>query len=572
MAFARCRELYTGAVRQRDDNQAISNRPTASWEERREADRRIEEAKREIDLLLNRSEESVESDFYPYRYLASEGFLPGYNFPRLPLRALVPTGKTVHVIGRPRFLGLTEFGPRNVIYHEGRKYRMARCVLPPGGIESRLVAAKLCNSCGYYHDRDSVRADRCDHCGTLLDGAHSQYIPTLFEMGTVRGFRVERITCDEEERLREGFEIETRYRFAPAPDGRALQEQATVQDAEGHDLLQLTFAPQAELWRVNQRWRRSDRPGFTLDTTNGYWARRPDDDDHAPDAAGNDLRTGVRPFVRDTRNVLLIRPVSDEFKITDQFLTSLGYSLQRGMQLLFQVEQQEIALEQIGEHDNRRLLFWEAAEGGNGIWQRLIEDPNALAKVAEKALDICHFEASTGAERPGWAERCSRACYDCLLSYSNQLAHPLIDRHLIREFLLLLLKSTTTKKTERSRDEQYTWLEERRDQNSSLERDFLKLLYETDRRLPDRAQHRPEQEVYAEADFYYDRDGLPGVCVFCDGPDHDQPIRKESDQRERGKLADLGYRILTIRYDSRLEDQLAANHDIFGAGNQAVGA
>jgi very-short-patch-repair endonuclease len=567
-ALGRWRELYTAAVRQRDENQAISNRPTVPKPEQREADRRVDEAKREIELLLNRSEESVESDFYPYRYLASEGFLPGYNFPRLPLRALIPTGKTVHVIDRPRFLGLTEFGPRNVIYHEGRKYRMARCVLPPGGIESRLVAAKLCNSCGYFHDGDHAKADRCDHCGTLLDGAHSQYIPTLFEMGTVRGFRVERITCDEEERLREGFEIETKYRFAPAPDGRALQEQATVNDADGHNLLQLTFAPQAELWRVNQRWRRSDRPGFTLDTKTGYWARRPDDDDHAPDAAGNDLRTGVRPFVRDTRNVLLIRPVSDEFKITDQFLTSLGYSLQRGMQLLFQVEQQEIALEQIGEHDNRRLLFWEAAEGGNGIWQRLIEDPNALAKVAEKALDICHFEASTGAELSGWAERCSRACYDCLLSYSNQLAHPLIDRHLIREFLLLLLKSTTTKNVERSRDEQYAWLEERRDHNSTLEGDFLKRLYETGRRLPDRAQYRPEQQVYAEADFYYERDGLPGVCVFCDGPDHDQPVRKESDQRERGRLGDLGYRILTIRYDSTIDEQLVANQDVFGIGTR----
>ena len=141
-------------------------------------------------------------------------------------------------------------------------------------------------------------------CGALsLTG--SQYIPTLFEMGTVRGFRVERITCDEEERLREGFEIETRYRFAPAPDGRALQQQATVRDQEGRDLLQLTFAPQAELWRVNQRWRRSDRPGFTLDTKSGYWARRPDDDDKAPDAAGKELRTGIRPFVRDTRNILL---------------------------------------------------------------------------------------------------------------------------------------------------------------------------------------------------------------------------------------------------------------------------
>ena len=60
------------------------------------------------------------------------------------------------------------------------------------------------------------------------------------------------------------------------------------------------------------------------------------------------------------------------------------------------------------------------------------------------------------------------------------------------------------------------------------------------------------------------------VC-FATGPDHDQPIRKESDQRERGKLADLGYRILTIRYDSRLEDQMVANRDVFGAGNQVVG-
>jgi len=572
MACNRWRELYTGAVRQRDENQTISNRPTASWEERREADRRIEEAKREIDLLLNRSAESVESDFYPYRYLASEGFLPGYNFPRLPLRALIPTGKDVHVIDRPRFLGLAEFGPRNVIYHEGRKYRMARCVLPPGGVETRMVEAKLCNACGYFHDGEHAKADRCEHCGTLLDGAHSQYIPTLFEMGTVRGFRVERITCDEEERLREGFEIETRYRFAPAPDGRALQQQATVRDQEGRDLLQLTFAPQAELWRVNQRWRRSDRPGFTLDTRTGYWAKRPDDDDRAPDAAGRDLRTGIRPFVRDTRNILLARPISDGLKLTDQFLATLGYALQRGMQLLFQVEQQEIALEQIGEAENRRLLYWEAAEGGNGIWQRLIEDPYALARVAEKALDACHFDPSTGNERSGWADRCSRACYDCLLSYSNQPFHPQIDRHLIREYLLALLKSNTTKNADRSREEQYAWLEERRDRKSRLQGDFLKLLYESGRRLPDRAQHRPESGVYAEADFYYERDGLPGICVFCDGSDHDQPNRKESDQRERGKLSDLGYRVLTIRFDSDLENQLASSRDVFGAGNESAGA
>jgi hypothetical protein len=40
--------------------------------------------------LLQKGTSSQSSDFYTYRYLATEGFLPGYNFPRLPLMAYVP--------------------------------------------------------------------------------------------------------------------------------------------------------------------------------------------------------------------------------------------------------------------------------------------------------------------------------------------------------------------------------------------------------------------------------------------------------------------------------------------------
>jgi len=61
------------------------------------------------------------------------------------------------------------------------------------------------------------------------------------------------------------------------------------------------------------------------------------------------------------------------------------------------------------------------------------------------------------------------------------------------------------------------------------------------------------------------RCGLPGVCIFCDGPDHDQPVRRESEQHERGRLADLGYRILTIRYDSDLDTQRAAHQEYSGS-------
>ena len=75
----------------------------------------------------------MNADFYTYRYLASEGFLPGYNFPRLPLMAFVP-GRRGNVardsfLSRPRFLGLAEFGPQSIIYHEGSTYRVRNAIL-----------------------------------------------------------------------------------------------------------------------------------------------------------------------------------------------------------------------------------------------------------------------------------------------------------------------------------------------------------------------------------------------------------------------------------------------------------
>ena len=51
------------------------------------------DAKNQFTLLL-KTGNSQNTDFYTFRYLASQGFLPGYNFPRLPLMAWVPaTGR-----------------------------------------------------------------------------------------------------------------------------------------------------------------------------------------------------------------------------------------------------------------------------------------------------------------------------------------------------------------------------------------------------------------------------------------------------------------------------------------------
>src|SRR5690606_1604368 len=126
------------AEKMREEAFRTVGRHSASKEEREAAQRRQREAERELELLRNESTRWEESDFYPYRYLAAEGFLPGYNFPRLPVRALVTVNDRSRSVDRPRFLGLTEFGPLNTIYHEGRRHQVTGFVFPPGNPEELL--------------------------------------------------------------------------------------------------------------------------------------------------------------------------------------------------------------------------------------------------------------------------------------------------------------------------------------------------------------------------------------------------------------------------------------------------
>jgi hypothetical protein len=142
---------------------------------------------------------------------------------------------------------------------------------------------------------------------------------------------------------------------------------------------------------------------------------------------------------------------------------------------------------------------------------------------------------------------------------------------LIHDYLLKLVQSLTAPVAKgRSYEEQYQWLTENLDPKSSLEGEFLKQLYQSMRRLPDRSQYRPEDSVYCEADFYYERDGLKGIAVFVDGPSHEEPTQKQKDAVERAKLDNLGYRVLVLRYNRPMAEQIAQNPDIFGPGMKNI--
>ena len=558
-AFDRWRELYQAACNERDSARLEMDDPNASRTAKRQAEEREYGTRREIALLLNQTNRQEESDFYPYRYLAGEGFLPGYNFPRLPVRVSVPVRDSAQMIDRPRFLGLNEFGPGNQVYHEGRKYRIDSAIVPPSGFEAAFRRARLCRTCGYAHDGADVDLELCLNCGTTLDGS-SDYPQRLLEQPTMRARKRERISSEEEERVRNGYRVTTHFNFGPN-----RSQSAEVHSQEGGIILTAQYVPSAQLWRINHGWRQSNEtePGFTIDPVTGRWKARNSHDDVNDDPAMSGPLTGVKPYVQDTRNVLFLQHGSDDSSV--QFQVTLLHAIKRAIQFVYQVEEQEIAAELIGENEHRQMIFWEAAEGGIGVWEHLVTEPGAFAAVAQMALRLCHDQSfSNGMDAEKIA--CVSACYECLLTYSNQLEHRLIDRHLILNYLGLLATSNTKLDQEPDYDEQYQLLMGMIDPSSSLEKEFLHVLRDNRIRLPDSAQNRPTSKVLVQPDFYYERENRPGVCIFIDGPHHDSPEQRNADHQTRSELQDYGFRVIAISHDQLIKDQLNEHPDVFVSG------
>ena len=544
-AFNRWRGLYRAAQGQMNianahlQSLSVAKGDQVSWKQLHG------EAVRQIEILKNQSSNSNESDFYPYRYLASEGFLPGYNFPRLPIRAFVTSGRGEgEYITRPRFLALTEFGPHTFLYHEGTKYQVQRLQVPPGGLSRRRSKAKICKVCGYYHD--DKQADVCEYCHSQLDGSQSEVID-LLEMTDVVAKRWERITSDEEERDRRGYEVSTHFRLAQKDGvtGKNRVLTAIAYDGAGKEMFKLTYGQAATLLRVNHGWRAGQSKSFYVDMERGTieTASSFEQAQNGSTPGGTINANHIEPvrlMTHDTVNLMLIEYIGEPSAWTLNVQATVLYAIKHGCEGVFQVDDNEVATERIGSPERSILLFWEDSEGGLGILKRLVQDPRAFARVCTEALRRCHFDPETLEDLE--KDACPAACYECLLSYRNQPDYPLINRYDAKDLLSQASKGFTGRLFEdRNREEHYQMLLSICDPDSVLERRFIEQLYQTNRRLPDTGQILLS-DAYAQPDFYV----YPNVCIFCDGSIHARPDIAEHDREQRSALKNLGYRIVAI--------------------------
>ena len=510
-ALDRWRELYVNVSAQKNRaNKSLTKNSDPQWKE----------AYKQLLLLTGKTEivKDINKDFYLYRYLANQGFLPGYSFPAMPLLAwLTPPNdyNSPEVLSRARFIGLSEFGPRNVIYHNGEIYQVNRIKLNAesfGADQLQTQNARYCPTCGFMTFADSgTLVQTCPQCGTSMNTNETTY-SNLYQVSVMGASPITRITVADENRRAQGFDIRTYYSFT--------QNQSTVQCPvlyEDQEIATLTYASAAEVYRINAGWKSSkdktssNHRGFNVNPSSGYWeSDTPADEDTSDEVSTkNTQKTRFKqiivPYVKDTRNILLLEPnfkaifgctqftddateqdnavvqgrswnpvATAQHKLLDarasqedelKFMATLQAALSRAITQHFQIESSELFVEPLPDRYHRRLLMiYESGEGGSGVLSRIAKD-NTIARIADSALKLMHYNKgndqiwdldkqqqyntlpkitsvhqlhnSLGEDQ---GDTCFTACYNCLLSYQNQMDHPLLDRqdHYVYQFLARL--------------------------------------------------------------------------------------------------------------------------------------
>ena len=530
-AFDTWRKLYQSANRLWERGEYLRRRnlikgSAASGSDKGEQLRR--EAEQQQKMLLNNVRKE-EGDFYPYRYLAAEEFLPGYNLMALPVRAWVPR-KTGEYVNRPRYLAITELAPGNTLYHEGGKWTPARLQIPPGGADERTRVWRLCNICGHIGDR---QGSRCPYCDAIYDGGNSELIPAIDFVGvTMR--RRDRITANEEERIRSGYDLRIGYKLRSDP----IRVSAVYRGGA----VSLTYASSAELHFFNLGMKRMASSGFKIDADTGELLeenalRKKGTGDYGVDPRQNIKRLGLHVSI--AQNALLIKvdslPLDHNTKNAVQ---SLAYAIKRGIEHYYQVEEAELGFYTVGTGDEESFLFFERAEGGLGVLRRLAEEPDGLAQVAASALEVLHFSEDGADQNP----ICAKACYECLLSYSNQQIADQLDRHLAREPLLQLLGAVSKIKSCNSIIQDRKGTPEKVT-TSEPEKKLLDLLTDANMPLPDSVNPQIAGSEISVS-FIYDHPKL--AVIIIGDPDDGTGPAADVDPDELDNLRELGYKPVLV--------------------------
>jgi hypothetical protein len=473
-----------------------------------------------------------EKDFYTYNYLRSQGLMPGYGFPTsFSTLSLSNTGDEII---RDKVIALNEFAPGNTLYFKNQKYRIWKARLRREEQIPLREPVLICPACdSIFLGEPAVSLSACPECGESFETHH--YSPNAMEFPDMYASSSERITSDEEERMRRGYNISHHYERGPKVEKYVVKANESS--------FTIIYEHNGKIVAINKGTRKIEEDGqhsgFAFCNACNEWLSSGKIKTHVEkgcsrNATEEDIIQGIYLFTRDNHDVVTLEiPVPDHV-LPDQreaFYLSVKEAILQGIQISLNVEESEVKgmikpnPKKEGEF---KIIIFEKAEGGTGVIEALTHE-HRLKDIFTRAREILH-EGEEG---------CKKACYECLLSYYNQMDHELLDRNLALTFLDKYRSFTIEPEVDESNLEEL-----KRRCDSDFERAVLDKIVEAGLRIPDKAQKILYKDgvPIAKPDFFYD----PNIAVFVDGPVHEKEYVKKVDKKKRDKLRALGYTVVTI--------------------------
>lgn len=529
-ALIRWKKMYLDALRQMNEAHEIKTSPVIKDSEiKRLANRSYFLAEERLNLLRNeKNKNSTLSEFYTFRYLASEGFLPGYNFTRLPIRVFLGGKDRNEAISRPRFIGLKEFGPNNLIYHNGGKYKVNR--ITPNDVALDLSTIKISKTTGYAFLNEEGRGVNQDPItGVHFDASNMDIIENrLLELQEAQSENSERISCMEEVRISEGYVTELYLNSADS----LLDATKIKLTVDGNELMKLFYQPTAKLILLNKKLRREKDDGFDIGTKTGFFKTKKQVASPKPE----DPIQNIMLYTYDTSDILYVQPIKS-LGLTEEGVVTMQYALEKAIEQLYNIEPVEIDARLMGSDEYKNIMLYESAEGSIGVLKDIARNPVKLRDIFKKAYEICGYDY--GSKEDLHPIR-AKASYDDLLSYYNQMDHTKIDRHSIVKALDLLIVSTPDDTIGGTYEEKYEELKKGLHHRSPGEKVLLDYLFENGYRLPDFTNHNMEQ-FYVQPDFVYEKEK---ALVFVDGGIHKKTVLKADDEKKRKIIELAGFDVL----------------------------
>ncbi|MFN2453719.1 MAG: DEAD/DEAH box helicase [Pyrinomonadaceae bacterium] len=400
---------------------------SSSWEEREHLFKQGFSTKSVEDLIKNLLDSDV------IALLAKRGFLPRYAFPldvvNLETSLNRWSGDSDVSLSRDRALAIAEFAPGSQVI--ARKKIFTSAGLYIAGREDKVTELHYvkCPNCAQIktaqHPKDL--GDECEVCGKPVPPQHVRkfIVPNAF---TIKIGEKE----TRSQRHRRSSFVRQRQSLTHFID--AVKES----DFEDRDLFKIALKDDGKLFRYNLG---RQNEGFVVCQKCGFSEFKKN---HKPNQNHDCLRNIGDTKECDNKNLLgkskgvafghqfesfclIVRP--QEAITNPELSVSLAYALHKGLCRVLETETSDIGVsgravtnrQSTNADENTEFVFFDKTPGGAGFVK---EAKNNWDKIIAETLQNCSNC------------NCERACYNCLKDYYNQSVHRLLNRNLVRIFLV----------------------------------------------------------------------------------------------------------------------------------------